>query len=104
MVVLREIRRRARQIVLPVLGTCVVVYFVYHTIQGDRGLRAYVNLRKEVEEATSTLSVLNAERVILERHVHLLHPNSLDRDMLEERARIILNAAHKDDVVILIQP
>ena len=104
MVVLREIRRRARQIVLPVLGTCVVVYFIYHTIQGDRGLRAYVNLRKEVEEATSTLSVLNAERVILERHVRLLHPNSLDRDMLEERARAILNAVHNDDVVILIQP
>ena len=104
MVVLREIKRRARQIVLPVLGTCVVVYFIYHTIQGDRGLRAYVNLRKEVEVATSTLSVLNAERVILERHVRLLHPNSLDRDMLEERARAILNAVHNDDVVILIQP
>ena len=104
MVVLREIRRRARQIVLPVLGTCVVVYFVYHTIQGDRGLRAYVNLRKEVEEATSTVSILNAERVILERHVRLLHPNSLDLDMLEERARVILNVAHNDDVVILFQP
>jgi cell division protein FtsB len=104
MVVLREIRRRARQIVLPVLGTCVVVYFVYHTIQGDRGLRAYVNLRKEVEEATSTVSTLNAERVILERHVRLLHPSSLDLDMLEERARAILNVTHKDDVVILFQP
>jgi cell division protein FtsB len=104
MVVLREIRRRARQIVLPVLGTCVVVYFVYHTIQGDRGLRAYVNLRKEVEEATSMVSTLNAERVILERHVRLLHPNSLDLDMLEERAWAILNAAHNDDVVILFQP
>jgi cell division protein FtsB len=101
MVILREFRRRARQIVLPVLGTCVVVYFVYHTIQGDRGLRAYVTLGKEVDAAISTLSALNAERTILERRVHLLHPSSLDRDMLEERARAILNAAHVDDFVIL---
>jgi len=104
MVVLREIKRRARQIVLPVLGTCIVVYFIYHTIQGDRGLRAYVNLYKEVEDATSTASRLNAERVYLEQHVRLLHPNSLDLDMLEERARAILNAAHNDDIVVLIDP
>ena len=104
MVVLREIKRRARQIVLPVLGTCIVVYFIYHTIQGDRGLRAYVNLHKEVADASSTASRLNAERVNLEKHVRLLHPNSLDLDMLEERARAILNAAHNDDIVVLIDP
>ncbi len=102
MVVLREIRRRARQIVLPVLGACIVVYFVYHTIQGDRGLRAYVNLDREVDEAASTLAVLNTERKELERRVRLLRPDSLDRDLLEERARTILNAAHSDDVSILL--
>ena len=102
--VLREIRRRARQIVLPVLGTCIVVYFVYHTIQGDRGLRAYVNLSREVDEAASTLAALNAERDNLERRVRLLRPDSLDRDLLEERARAMLNAVHTDDVVILLPP
>jgi cell division protein FtsB len=104
MVVLREIRRRARQIVLPVLGACIVVYFVYHTIQGDRGLRSYVNLGKEVDEAASTLAALNTERKELERRVRLLRPDSLDRDLLEERARAILNAAHSDDVSILLPP
>ena len=104
MVVLREIRRRAQQIVLPVLGACIVVYFVYHTIQGDRGLRAYVNLGREVDEAASTLAMLNAERENLERRVRLLRPDSLDRDLLEERARAILNATHFDDVSILLPP
>ena len=102
MVVLREIRRRARQIVLPVLGACIVVYFVYHTIQGDRGLRAYVNLGREVDEAATTLAALKSERSELERRVRLLRPDSLDRDLLEERARVMLNAAYSDDVVILL--
>lgn len=101
---MREIRRRARQIVLPVLGACIVVYFVYHTIQGDRGLRAYVNLSREVEVAASTLATLNVERKDLERRVRLLRPDSLDRDLLEERARAILNATHIDDVSILLPP
>ncbi len=102
MVVLREIRRRARQIVLPVLGACIVVYFVYHTIQGDRGLRAYVNLGREVDEAATTLAALTSERSELERRVRLLRPDSLDRDLLEERARVMLNAAYSDDLVILL--
>jgi hypothetical protein len=33
-----------------------------------------------------------------------LRPDSLDLDILEERARILLNYAHPDDLVILNSP
>lgn len=101
--IIKELRRRARQIVLPVLGTCVVVYFVYHTIQGDRGLRAYVELEKEVDEARAVLAALNVKRNLLQRKVDLLHAESPNHDLLEERARVILNAAHENDVIVLIK-
>jgi cell division protein FtsB len=31
----------------------------------------------------------------------LLRPESLDPDMLEERARVLLNLAHPNDIVIM---
>ncbi len=37
----------------------------------------------------------------LERDVALLRPESLDPDMLDERARAILNLAHQDDLIML---
>ena len=103
MVVLREIRRRARHVIPPVLGVCVVIYFVYHAIQGDRGLRAYASLTGEVEHASTILGALNSERYGLEKRVRLLRPDSLDLDLLEERARATLDVMHDDDVIILIK-
>jgi cell division protein FtsB len=37
----------------------------------------------------------------LERDVALLRPESLDPDMLDERARAILNLAHSNDLIML---
>ena len=42
-----------------------------------------------------------AERETLERRVRLLNPGSLDADMLEERARLMLNYGHAYDIIIL---
>ena len=36
----RELRNRAKAIALPVLGACLVFYFAFHIVQGDRGLVA----------------------------------------------------------------
>lgn len=101
MAVLREIRYRSRQIVLPVFGACVIGYFVYHSVQGDHGLLSYLRLNNEVKRAETVLANLTQERQELERRVGLLHPLSLDPDMLEEMARKSLNLATPDDVVIM---
>ncbi len=102
MAVLHEFRRRSRQVVVPVLGACVIGYFAYHTVQGDRGLLAYMRMSGEVARAETTLETVREKRVALERKVRLLHPNSLDLDMLEERARATLNQVRDDEVVIFM--
>lgn len=96
------INRMLRQIVAPALGALVVAYFAYHTVQGDRGIIALTQLQAEVEEAQRVLDQVRGERVELERRTTLLRPDSLDPDMLEERARIQLNHSHPDDLVILL--
>jgi len=95
-----EIRSRARHVVGPVLGICAAAYFAYHVVQGDRGLIAWWSLKQRVANARESLDEITAQRKVLEHRVSLLHPNSLDPDMLDERARVMLNYGHADDIVI----
>lgn len=98
---LQEIRARARYVVGPVLGVCAVGYFAYHVVHGDRGLLAWWNIKQRVVAARAVLTETRAEREILEHRVQLMNPGSLDPDMLEERARLMLNYGHSDDIIVL---
>lgn len=95
-----EIRSRAKHIVGPVLGICAAAYFAYHVVQGDRGLIAWWNLKQRVANAQEALDEITTQRKTLQHRVSLLHPDSLDPDMLEERARVMLNYGHADDIII----
>ena len=101
MAILQELRRRAPGILPPLLGALAFSYFVYHAVEGDRGLRSWLKLRQEIAAARVTEAELASERVVLERRVALLRPESLDRDTLEERARAVLDIARPDERVIL---
>jgi len=96
-----EIRARARFVVGPVLGICAVGYFAYHVVHGDRGLIAWWNIKQRVVAAKEAATQTRGERQGLEKRVRLLNPGSLDPDMLEERAMLMLNYGYKDDIVIL---
>ncbi|MEX2009167.1 MAG: septum formation initiator family protein [Dongiaceae bacterium] len=102
MAVLRELRRRARQIAPPVLGACLVAYFAYHAVQGDRGIIAWLVLNQQIREAETVAAAGAAERATLEHRVALLGPAGLDPDLLDERARIMLGLVQGDELVILL--
>ena len=98
---LYEVRRRARHAVLPVACAVVIGYFSYHSIEGDRGLVAWLQLNQEIARTEAELHAIRLERVAIERRVALLEPDGLDRDMLDERARVVLSYARADEVVFL---
>jgi cell division protein FtsB len=95
-----DIRQKVRQVLGPLMGTALIVYFGYHAVQGDRGLIAWWNLRHEIEKADYELAAVTAQKQTLEHRVSLLRPESLDRDMLEERSRAMLGVVHKDDLIV----
>ncbi|MGE0713986.1 MAG: septum formation initiator family protein [Alphaproteobacteria bacterium] len=90
-----------RVAIAPAIGVGLIAYFGYHLAHGDRGLVAWRELSQRIEQTETVARRVAQERAELERRVALLRPDSLDRDMLDERARSILNLAHPDDVVIL---
>lgn len=102
MPVFRELRRQWRQITVSLLGIAVIGYFGYHAVEGERGLLSYFSMKHRMATTVETLDDLKAERTALERRVRLLRPDGLDLDMLEERAREVLNVVHEDEIVILL--
>ena len=100
MPLIREIRRRARQIAPQVLLACLAAYFCYHAFQGERGLLAWQRLKQDLGQARALNQQLAAQRIAMERRVRHMRPDNLDPDLLEERARIVLNFGHANDYVL----
>ena len=103
MIVLREMRRRARVLIAPVLGLALTGYFVYHLIEGERGLKAWVRVTQELRLAKETLSAVADERAGLEHKVSHMRPEQVDPDLLDSQARRTLDVVSPDEIVI-IQP
>ncbi len=100
MSLLSEFRSRARYIVGPIVGIAAVGYFAFHAVNGGRGLLVLRKLRIEVAAVRQLAEKTAVERRVIENRVRLLEPRNLDPDMLEERARIMLNYGYPDEVVI----
>lgn len=77
------------------------IYFSYFSINGDRGLLKYVYLSNEIAQAKKIAEQYNAQKSKLESKVKLLSSSSLDLDLLDERARFVLNFASDDEFIIL---
>jgi len=93
--------KRAWHTIASVIGTCIVGYFIYHTIEGDRGWVAQVRLQNEVAETQKKLDGLRQESESLDRRVRLLRPESLDPDLLDEEARKSLNYTKPGEIVVI---
>ncbi len=104
MSLIAELRSRARDVIGPMLGVGAVVYFAYHAVNGERGLMAWIELKDKVEAAETAARDVAEERRVIANRVRLLHPEHLDPDLVEERARIMLNYAYAGDIVVMDKP
>lgn len=95
-----DLSGRLNHILGPLIALLLMIYFGYHIVQGERGLFSWMRLRQKISESEEHLAQIQSEKETLERRVHLLRPDSVDRDMLEERARKVLNWGHPGEVVI----
>ena len=101
------VRRRIRAVLIPLvlygIAGCGVGYFLHNAKIGSRGLEAKQALKLQIQELTSRLDAAKAEHADWDRRLALMRADQVDRDLLEERARVLLGRVHKNDLVI-IQP
>src|SRR6185369_3572154 len=84
---------KTRPLLLPFCCLLIMGYFAYHAVEGDYGLFALGKLQNRVASLDTELAAARAERERMEQRVALMRPESLDKDMIDERARQALNMA-----------
>ena len=97
-----EIRRRGKQVAGSFFGGILVAYFLFHMVQGERGLFAWVQLNQQIDQEESENKNLLAERVAWENKIKLMRTESLDADLLDERVRLMMGFSSKDEAVIFL--
>lgn len=97
----RDHSKKAKQVLVPLLGAALVTYFAYHAVQGDRGLLAWWQLRYQMEMTETKLAAARTAKANLKHRVSLLSPESLDLDMLDERTRSVLAFTRPNELVII---
>lgn len=97
----RNFQRLSQKAIVPFMALSIIGYFIYHSIQGDRGILAWVELQEELTDSLELLDKTVKERKALEEIVQDLRPESINRDLLDQQVRLQLGYAHPDEVVIL---
>jgi cell division protein FtsB len=99
-------RRRSflTALALYALAVMFIGYFAVNAFTGAHGLHAQQGLDQQMTEMKAELARLKAERAMWERRVALLRSDRLDPDMLEERARALLDSVDPRDATLLLNP
>ena len=103
MVSRRRLRNALTALCLYTLAALMIAYFGFHAVTGNRGLKASHDIGQQMTELTAELDRLKAERAQWARRVALLRSDRIDTDMLDERARTLLNYAHPNDVTMILK-
>lgn len=93
--------KNARGLVLGLMMAMVFLYFVFMTLQGDRGVMALLRAQSDLRASEAALSATQATRAALEAKVKRLRPASIDPDLLDEQIRSQLNMVKPEEMIIL---
>ncbi len=86
------------------VGVALLIgYFGVNAYTGNLGLRAKQDLDQQIAQLSVELMTLKAERATWERRVSLLKSDRLDPDMLDERARALLDYADPNDLTLQLK-
>jgi len=99
-------RKRLRSILtalgLYVIAALLIGYFGVNAFSGNHGLKAKQDIDQQIAALSTELTRLQVERGRWERRIALLKSNRLDPDMLDERARVLLDYAHPNDLTLML--
>jgi cell division protein FtsB len=102
MVVRTRIRAIAIPLVLYTISGSVAGYFIWHALNGERGLKASLEYTKQIAELEKERAGLRTERVHWQHRIGLIRGDEIDRDLLEQEARRILGRVSAKDLVVLL--
>jgi len=99
-----QIKFRFQRALPGALVLVALVYFGYHSLEGDHGLFKLQAVEAQMVELEAKAALLGDQRADLDRKVASLRKDNLDLDLLDERARAVLGFQEPGEIVIYTDP
>ena len=100
------IRTRLRAILIPLvlyaISGAAGSYFIWHVQHGQRGIEAKIAFKAKLRSLEAELAGLRADHAAWDRRVAMMQSDSVDRDLLEEEARLELGRIQKNELVVML--
>jgi len=103
MVIRPRIRAFLTALGLYMVAALFIGYFGVNAYTGKNGIHARQGLDQQIAGLAAELERVKAERAQWELRVALLKADRIDPDMLEERARQLLNYVDPRDLTIMVK-
>ena len=100
MVTRKHLRSILTALGLYVMAALLIGYFGVNAFSGNHGLKAKQDIDQQIASLSTELARLQIERAQWERRIALLRSSGLDPDMLDERARALLDYVHPNDLTL----
>ncbi len=84
------------------LAVCVILsfYFIIASFNGEFGISAKYNLLAKEKFLTNELNIINKETKIIKNRIERLSNTSLDLELLDQQARIILGMIGEEELIV----
>jgi cell division protein FtsB len=103
MVIRPRIRAFLTALALYVVAVLFIGYFRVNAYTGKNGINARQELEQQIADLAGELGRVRAEREWWQRRVALLKSDRIDPDILDERARELLNYLDPHEVTIMVK-
>jgi cell division protein FtsB len=103
MVTRPRLRSFLHALALYTIAALIIFYFGVNAYTGERGLIAKQDLDQEIAALTTELDGIKADRAVWDRRVSLFKSDNIDPDLLDERARALLDYADPRDLTLMLK-
>lgn len=103
MIAFEEHRNRYKRFIFPAVIMAILLYLLFHAMNGNHGIYALFKEQRHAEVLEQKYQAVHAERLAMENRVQLLSDKSLDVDLLDERARIVLGYTNAQEKIHLVE-
>ncbi len=84
-------------------GALLFLLCAFHLTFNKRGVLKWRALRTQAESLLEELENAKGERLAMEKRVSLLRDDSLDLDLLDEKARQMLDLSSPDEIIVPVK-
>ncbi len=102
MVIYKRLRATLYPLALYCVSGAIGGYFVWHAVNGERGLKTKDEYEHKIASLRGELEELKLEHASWDHRIALLSGREIDRDLLDDEARVLLDRVNRNDLVVFL--